>query len=291
MKKITFIILLLLAAASGGKAQSVIGTTGAGIFSHDDKRKHAEVKGDYEFAEARIMFGRKFRLGPMASYVRVGLKEDKADPFVYRSHVFGFGLSVDNWWNTEKANSYFWINSGVRLSYDHGSSNSYECWQDDRLFFFQGGFRSTRIFSDWFGNNLVTVEWQTPIKTGINRYSTTPGIVRKGKPYMKDNARLTYENGIKNIPFPIRLIDFYIEPTAHLGAGLAEPADRLFFEYGGGISVGYSRNDGWNRELFKIKAFRRQDLRGYDSKHDNGSIPPAMQVEIVINVLNYFKSN
>ncbi len=280
MKKMMF-FLLLLALALGGKSQKLIGIAGAGIFQSGTGTE--KINGDYEFVESRLMFGNQTRFGLMANYTWVHLIQDQTDPFHYQGDFCAIGLSVDRWWNSTNANSYFWINSGLRWNYDRGASRTYHSWQKDQLFLFQGGLRSTRLFDDWFGNSLAIAEWQMPIKTGEARYSTTPGVVRAKTPEKKGSFRLIYENGIKKIPFSIRFTDFFIEPTAHIGGGWENPSGQIFGEYGGGISVGYLRSDSWDRELFKIQAFRRQSLNG-------NSKPPSLTIELVINLLNFKKN-
>lgn len=288
MMKKMMIFLLLLASTLGGKSQKLIGTTGAGIFQSGTGTE--EIDGNYEFVEGRLMFGEKFRVGLMANYTWVYLIQDQADPFHFKGRAYSLGLSVDKWWNTTNTNNYFWINSGLRWSYDRGATTNYHSWQKDQFFLFQGGLRSTRIFNDWFGNSLAMIEWQMPIKDADARYSVTPGIVRKGDPYDKGNVRLTYENGIRKIPFSIKFTDFYLEPAIHIGGGLEDPSYQPFFEYGGGFSVGYARSDGWDRELFKIKAFGRQDFKGYDPKSNDDSKPNSLHIELTINLLNFKKN-
>jgi len=273
-KTMFFFFLLVVLIPLGGNAQiKPIGTAGAGLFQSD------KTTGDYEFVEGRIMFGKKLRVGLMGNYTWVYLKEKKEDPYYYKGRLGAIGLSTDRWWQTYSSNRYFWINSGIRFSYDRGATSNYRSWQKDLLSMSQFGFRSTNVFGSWGGNSLLMLEAQIPLKKGDQRYSTESGVVSAGTPYEKGGYKISYENGIKKIPVSVRFTSFFIEPTAHIGSGFDNASDRLSVEYGGGISVGYS-NDGWDRDLFKIKAFNRQYLDGSPSK---------MQIELVLNLLNFKK--
>lgn len=282
MKRMMIFIFLLLALALEGKAQELIGIAGGGFFRNI--KTDYKASGDFEYVEGRLMFGHKFRYGPMANYTWVYLNQDR-DNFQYKGRFYTLGLSVDNWGKAVGISYYFWINSGVRWSYDRGASHSYHSWQDDRLFLVQGGLRLTKLFNDWLGNSLFIAEWQRPIKKGDARYSVTPGIVRAGTPYEKESFRLVYENGIKKFPIFVKKREIRLEPIIHLGYGLEKASDRQFIEYGGGFAVGYFKE--WHHELFKIKAFRRQDLGGYNPQTNDGSKPPSLQIEIVLNLLNW----
>lgn len=281
MRKIMMIVLLLLALALGEKAQAqqLIAVAGAGVF------KNSPMAGDYEFAEARLMFGfHGFRYGPMASFTRVYLNQNTENSFFkYRSQFYAIGLSVDKWWQTTATNYYFWVNSGIGWGYDQGTGPSYELWQKDQLFLAKGGFRLTKPFNSWLGNSLLMAEFQTPI-SGEARYSTAPGIIESGTPYKKGEIRLTFENGIKKIPL---FYGSFIEPTAHIGLATDDASKRLFVEYGGGISIGYFR-EIWDRELFKVIAFKRQDLKGHVTKLNDGSKSSLLQIELVVNLLNFY---
>lgn len=270
-----FFFLLLVLAPLGGKSQEMkaVGTTGAGLF------QTGATTGDYEFIEGRLMYGKKLRYGVMANYTWVYLKDDKEDPYYYKGRLGTIGLSADRWWQSYAANRYFWINSGIRFSYDRGATTSYKSWQKDLLSMTQFGFRSTNVFGEWFGNSLLMLEAQIPLKKGEQRYSIESGVVLAGTPYEKGGYKITYENGIKKIPVSVKFTSFFIEPTAHIGGGFDNASDRFSAEYGGGISVGYS-NDGWDRDLFKIKAYKRHYFDG---------TPEKMQIELVINLLNFKK--
>jgi len=289
-KTIMMIIFLLLALASEERAQAqkLIGVAGAGIFK--STLTTDPFVGNYEFIEGRLMFGHGFRYGLMGSYTWVYLNQDKENPFNYKGQFYALGLSVDKWWQTLNANHYFWINSGIGWSYDRGASQTYQSWQKDQLFLIKGGFRSTKPYNDWFSNNLLMAEWQTPIKTGDARYSVSPGIVRTGTPYKKGNFRLTYENGIKKIPLFFGFNESFIEPTAHIGCSTRNDFKCLLVEYGGGISIGYFK-EVWDRELFKIVAYKRQDLRWYNSQNSDNPKTSLFQIEIVVNILNFYPKN
>ena len=281
MKKMCIIMLLFaLAIGERAQAQELIGIVGGGYFRGLQTVNPAI--GDFEFVEGRLMFGHKFRYGPMANYTWVYL--DDREGFHYKGRFYTLGLSVDNWGKIAGVSYYFWINSGIRFSYDRGATSSYHSWQTDKLFLFQGGLRLTKLFNDWLGNSLFIVELQRPIERGDARYSITPGVVTAGTPYEKGNFRLTYENGIKKFPVYMKGREIRLEPIIHLGYGLESANDRQYIEYGGGFAVGYFKE--WHHELFKIKAFRRQDLSGYNPRTNDGSKPPSLQIEVVVNLLN-----
>lgn len=277
-------IFLLLALALGERAmaQQLVAVAGAGIFKSTQTTE--PIVGNFEFIEGRLMFGHGFRYGLMGNYTWVYLNQDKENPFNYKGQFYVLGLSVDKWWQTLNANNYFWINSGIGWGYDHGTSPNYQSWQKDQFFLIKGGLRSTKPFNDWFGNGLFMAELQIPIKTADARYSIDSGIVKAGTPYKKGNLRLTYDNGIKKIPLFFRLNESFIEPTVHIGCSTDNASKRLFIEYGGGVSVGYFR-EVWDRELFKIVVFKRQDINRSNSQSS------LIQAEIVINLLNFYPKN
>lgn len=290
MKKLMIFIFLLLALALGEsiKATELIGLAGAGVFHDVGYYRHSNsglMAGDYEFVEARLMFFHKLRVGPMANYTWVYVAKDNKDSrYSYKGRFYTLGLSADNWGKVIGLNYYFWLNSGIRWSYDRGASSSYYSWQKDKLFLLQAGLRLTRLASDWFGNNLFIAEWQTPIENGNNRYSVTPGIVQPGKPTPKGSFRLTYENGLKKFAFSTKNKQIRFEPIGHLGYGSERAYTRQYYEYGGGFAFSYFKE--WQRELAKFKVYRRQDFGGYHPEINDGSQMASWHFEVVINVLN-----
>lgn len=287
-KKILMIIFLLLLAlltlGEKAKAQELIGLAGAGLFRTVPTAER--TIGDFEFIEGRLMFGNKIRFGPMANYTWAYARIDKEDPFYYKGRFYTLGLSFDTWGKAIGLHYYSWLNSGIRWSSDRGASTVYHSWQKDRLFLIQGGLRLTKIESKWFSNSLFMGELLEPIENGNARYienvrySVIPGVVVDGTPYKKGGYRLTYETGIKKFDLTVREREIRFEPIAHLGYGSEKTYGRQYIEYGGGIAFSYFKE--WQRELFKIKAFQRQDLESND-----GSQPSRLQVEIVVNMLNW----
>ncbi|MDP2943999.1 MAG: hypothetical protein Q8N57_00255 [bacterium] len=280
---IIFLLLLALALGEKAKAQELIGLAGAGLFRTipTDER----TIGDFEFVEGRLMFGNKIRFGPMANYTWAYARINKEDPFYYKGRFYTLGLSFDTWGKALGLHYYSWVNSGIRWSYDRGASTTYNSWQKDRLFLIQGGLRLTKIESKWFSNSLFMGELLEPIENGENRYSTTPDIIVAGIPYKKGGYRLTYETGIKKFAFSVKEREIRFEPIAHLGYGSEKAYNRQYIEYGGGFAFSYFKE--WQRELFKVKAFQRQDLDGYNPQSNDGSQPSRLQIEITINVLNW----
>lgn len=287
MKKMMFLFFLLSASALKVESQELIGITGAGIFRSIQTIN--PTCGDFEFVEGRLMFGHKFRVGPMGNYTWVYLNKEKEGiqykNFNYKGRYYTLGLSLDYWNQNAERSYYFWINSGIRNSYDRGASVDYQSWQTDNLFLFQFGLRRTNLFKDWFGNSLFITEFENPIENGIARYSITPGIVQSGTPYKKGGFRFTYENGIRKFPIYVGIKEALLEPTIHVGYGMEfANNNRQYIEYGLGLAVGYFKE--WHHELFKIKAFRRQDLNGYNPWTNDGSKPPSLQIEVTVNLLN-----
>ncbi|MCX6794783.1 MAG: hypothetical protein NTY31_02245 [Candidatus Falkowbacteria bacterium] len=289
-KKICVLIFFLLALTLGerARAQELIGLAGAGLFRTVPTTER--TIGNFEFVEGRLMFGNKMiRFGPMANYTWAYAKQSKEDPYYYKGRFYTLGAAVDNWGSILRLNYYSWINSGIRWGYDRGASDAYNSWQKDKLFLIQGGLILTKLESFWFSNSLLIAEWQEPIEKGSARYSVTPGIVTAGTPYEKGGFRLTGETGIRKFVFFVKGQEVRFEPIAHLGYGSEKAYNRQYVEYGGGFAFSYFRE--WQRELFKVKAFQRQDLDGYNPQSNDGSQPPRLQVEVVVNLLNWKLKN
>jgi len=283
MKKTMILIFLLLAFALGERAaaQELIGSAGAGYFW--SVKTPDPTIGNYEFVEAKLMFGHKIRYGPLANYTWVYAKQSKETPYYYKGRFYTLGLSFDTWGSVLHRNYYAWANPGIRWDYDRGATLGYHSWQKDKLFILQTGLRLTNLGSDWLGNSLFMAEWQKPLAKGKNRFSTDPEIIKEGIPYEKGAFRLVYENGVKKFSFSIKERQIRFEPILHLGYGWEKTYDRKYYEYGGGFAFSYFKE--WQRELFKIKVYRRQDFGGYNPQNLDGSQAPSWHVEIVANLL------
>ncbi len=277
MKKILILLSILLALAlTECKSQELVTVAGVGLF-RDTKIGHSGL-GNYEFVEGRLMFGNKFRLGPMASYIWAGVKDGN---YKYKGRFCTLGLSLDNWGGGEFRNYYFWLNSGLRWSYDRDISAPNYSWQRDKLYYLQGGFRLTNRSRTWLNNSLLMAEWQHPTGPGEALYSTAPGVFNTGQHEAKGSVRATYENGLTRIALFPNGKKKFLEPLVHLGYGATKAYTCKYLEYGGGLSVGYFQK--WYKEPVKFKVFKRQGLY----RNSEASI----HFEVIINLHLNLKNN
>jgi len=277
MKKIIFLGLLLV-ITSAGLTQEWINVAGAGY------KTGANLRGDYEFVESRLMLGNQFRVGP---YGNITWGYQACQGFYWQGRNITAGLSLDFWGQGFHYSHYGWLNTGYRWSIDRGSDGKYQSWQRDGLLALNGGFRLTSLWLGWFGNHLIMGEFQTPLNSEI--IATYQGdTITETMSYQKRNFRLTYENGIKQFPIYIAMREFRLEPLIALGLYYQWAEQRQFLEYGIGLSLGIMTN--YYHELGKIKISRCHDLGSYQPEFSR-TTPTAWQLELIINLNWNMKKN
>ncbi len=278
-QKKTILLLIWLASLTTAMSQELIGLAGGGLM------KSPEIQGDYEFVEARMMFGLapSFRLGPSGQ--AAWFYWNQADNFS-RGHNFSAGLSIDGWnRETRLLSHYFWLNGWYRWSKDQGANaDGYESWQEDRLISLSGGLKFTNILDSWFGDHLLMAEYQCPLKPGkkVAYYRDLP--VLYSPPYDKERVRIVYENGIKHVPFLMGNKELHFSPLIHFGYDWTAGDNRSAYEIGTGIYFGWYRD--WYHDLFKVKAFYRGDLGTFEPGKSEAGAPAYFQVEVTLNLLN-----
>ena len=285
MKKNIFFVfcLALMAGGTAVKAQEIIAVAGGGIFRAEG------LTGDYEFAEARAMFGKNIRIGPMGGITWCYLHDGN---YFYKGRIGTIGLSFDNWAQGQW-NRYVWLNAGYRHTYDRGATNTFATWQRDNLISLQTGMRFSRDISEraWFSNTLIIIDGQFGIKSGEAIIQLSGEDFKALDPYKKGGVRITYENGIKQIPLRrIKNSEADFEPLIHLGYGYEAGSGNNYLEYGLGLGFGLFRD--WYHDLFKVKAFMRHDLGNYTMGEGQIGTSNRLQVEVVCNLLNLsFRKN
>lgn len=281
MKRVIFLVLLLIGMIGGTvktPAQEIISVAGGGIF------RSQGLAGDYEFAEARVMFGGKnIRIGPVANVTWVYLVDNG---YYYKGMNWTTGISLDNW-SQGQLNRYNWLNLGYKHSYDRGATTQFMSWQRDNLMSIQAGLRLNRDIYErsWFGNNLLIVEAQFGLTPGEAILRLAGEDYKSIAPYKKGQIRISYEKGIKQIPLrQIKASEVDFEPLAHLGYGFESGNQRSYLEYGLGLGFGLFRD--WYHDIFKIKAFMRHDLGTFEFKSGEANKPATLYIEVVCNLLN-----
>ncbi len=280
MKKfILFFSLFWL--VTNGQGQELIACFGGGRLAAE------RLHGDFEFLEARLMFGRaKLQVGPAFNATWAYVVDHD---FYYQGREYIGGLSLASWKRGLRLDRYVWASAGYRWSNDRGSDGHYEAWQDDRLAYFLGGWRLSDPLDGWLGDNLAMFEFQTPLQNGQITARFEGDTIKDARPFNKERLRLVDEIGVKALPLFLGFAwqEFRFTPLIHLGYGWERGAERQFWEAGAGFSFSIYK-DSWYQELFKIKAFQRQDFYALNSGRGENYRPAAWQVEINININKKF---
>jgi hypothetical protein len=271
MKKCIFFVLFALVAVSA-VAQEAIALGGYGY-----SQKSSTNKGEYGFAEARIMFKLKgnFRGGPYGAYVGYG--NVVTGKSVFKGREWKYGLSLDSYGALAYSYSYYaWINSGIKNVTDQYHESSYQSKTLTNEIFISGGLSITDDWQGWFGHNQIMFDYQKPIGTP-KITATWKGKAISDKPYNKESYRITLESGVKRFGKTLN-----VEPILHLGYGKDFGRDQNYYEYGGGLGLGVYRD--WYREILKISVFKRNDFNDINNNSQN-----KMNVEINFNATSLYR--
>lgn len=268
MKKCIFFVLFALAAVSAD-AQEAIALGGYGYSQADPANK-----GEYGFAEARMMFRLKgnFRGGLYGGYVGYG--NVVTETSVLKGRELKYGLSLDSYGALTYSYSYYaWINSGVKNVTDRYHESYYQSKTLTNEIFISGGLSITDDWQGWFGHNQIMFDYQRPIGTPKINATWKGNAVTDNKPYNKESFRITLESGVKRFGKTLN-----VEPILHLGYGKDFGRDRTYYELGGGLGFGVYKD--WYREILKISVFKRNDFK--DGYNDINSQTPQSKLNIGI---------
>ncbi len=268
MKKLIVIFFLLLFGSVSALAQiEALGCLGADLLRGKDK-----TRGDNEFAEVRLMFGKPgFRFGPVFNGVYTYFYQGG---YYYRGRDLTGGLSFDTWKRGENIDRYFWVNIGIRFSRDHGWDGNYESFQNDHIGYLWGGLTFNSPMGGWFGLNTIMFEAQTPLTKGVINARYQNDTLWDADPYNKERIRAVGETGVKQISFFLGNNYLALNPLIHVGYGWETGSRHQFCEVGAGFSFGSLKDDGY-REFFKFKVYNRQSL---NYQRGNGSNYPSSWV-------------
>lgn len=271
MKKLIFLILLFVGLASAN-AQELIALGGYGYNQADSVNK-----GDFAFAEARLMFHltENFRAGIYGGYVGYG--NINTGVAMLKGTEWKYGVALDSYGPLNYSHSYYgWVNTGMKHVTDFYQESWYKSKTLTNEVFVSGGLSITDDWQSWFGHNQIMFDYQKPISAP--RISATwKDLPVTGTPYNKESFRLTLESGVKRFGSVVN-----VEPILKLGYGRDFGRDKSYYEYGGGIGFGIYKD--WYREIFKVTVFKRADF-GRDLSMPNQKIC----AELTFNATSLFK--
>lgn len=277
MKKSIFLVLFALAMVNAN-AQEVIALGGYGYNQSDSIHK-----GDYTFAEARLMFplSETFRAGLYGGYVGYGNVATNSS--VLRGTEWKYGLSMDSYGPLTYSHSYyFWTNAGMKHVNDRYQESYYKSKTLTNEIFVSGGVSITDDWKGWFGHNQLMFDYQKPLGTPkVN--ATWKGVaVTNNTPYNKESFRFTLESGIKRFGTVLN-----VEPIIHLGYGRDFGRDKNYYEFGGGLSFGVHRD--WYREIFKVSVYKRTDFNGAYTDINSTTPGSKLNIGITFNASSAYK--
>jgi len=250
MKKLFFLVLFAGALALNNNAQEVIALGGYGYSQADSVNK-----GDYGFAEARLMFplSESFRLGLYGGYVGYGNKVTGTS--ILKGQELKYGISLDSYGALSYSYSYyFWTNAGLKNTSDNYQESYYKSKTLTNEIFVSGGLSITDDWQGFFGHNQLMFDYQRPI--GLPKVTATwKGNAVTSAPYNKESFRINLESGIKRFGKVLN-----VEPIIHLGYGRDFGREKSYYELGGGLSFGVYKD--WYREILKFSVFQRTDFNG-----------------------------
>jgi hypothetical protein len=271
---------LVLFLGSGASAQALLGTIGAQL------PRGKNLVGDNEFAEFRLMFGRgNFRLGPVVNASWCYFRTLQTNDLWYynRNRDLTAGISFDSWKRRERTDAYFWVNTGIQLSSNHGwdAPYYYESNQQDLSLYIWGGLKFTDpLYGGWFTDNQIMYEVLQPLKKGQVNARYRNDTLWDAKPFDKQRIRISLESVVKPINVFVSMRQIRLNPMVCLGYGRETGSRRQFYEYGVGISFGAM--DDWYREWFKVKFFNRSNFN--HARTENTVYPESWILELIVNI-------
>jgi len=271
MKKLIFLVLFTLVMVSTN-AQEVIALGGYGYNQSDSTHK-----GDYSFAEARIMFSLSdaFRLGFYGGYVGYGNLVTRTS--VLKGTEWKYGLSMDSYGPLSYSYSYyFWANTGMKNVCDQYQESYYKSKTLTNEIFVSGGMSITDDWQGWFGHNQLMFDYQRPVGMPSITATWKGNTVTNNTPYNKESLRFTLESGVKRLGSVLN-----VEPIVHLGYGRDFGRSKSYYELGGGLSFGVNKD--WYREIFKVSVFQRTDINGTYTNINSTTPGNRLAVEITFN--------
>lgn len=254
------------------KAQEIIALGGYGYSQADSLNK-----GDFYFAEARLMFplSEAFRVGLYGGYVGYGNKITGTSVLLGRE--FKYGLALDSYGPLSYSYSYYtWLNGGMKNTTDTYEEGFYKSKTLTNEIFFSGGFSVTDEWMSWFGHNQIMFDYQRPISLPKISATWKGNSVASSNPYNKESFRITLESGIKRFG---TVLNF--EPLIKLGYGQDFGRNKSYYEFGGGIGLGVYKD--WYREIFKVSVFQRNDFNGSYNVINSQTPSGRLNVELTFN--------